>query len=95
MASQWLRNGIVMMSQGRSRAIYSIVTERAALAMFLAVGVFPDVKGLCPRGASRLSHRAVGHNAKENGQGLTPLPANVRRWAVWSSERPAQGGRSF
>jgi len=61
-----------------------------------AARVFPDIKGRFPSRAPRGSrHRAVGHNAKENGQGLTPLPANVRRWAVWSSERPAQGGRSF
>ena len=65
-----------MMSQGRSCTIYSIVTKRVALTMFLAVGVFPDVKG--PFSLSRrleaLETDAIGQ-AKENGQGLTPLPA--------------------
>jgi len=44
--------------------------------MFLAVGVFPDIKG--PFSLSRrlegLETDAIGQ-AKENGQGLTPLPA--------------------
>jgi len=58
-----------------------------------AARVFPDIKG--PFSLSRrlegLETDAIGQ-AKENGQGLTPLPANVRR-AGWASERSrTQGG---
>ena len=55
----------------------------------MAARVFPDVKGLFPlsRRLEGLETDAIGQ-AKENGQGLTPLPANVRR-AVWASERPS------
>jgi len=63
------------------------VSERAAVAPHFGRPRFPRYQG--PFSLSRrlegLETDAIGQ-AKENGQGLTPLPANVRRGGMGIGE---------